>query len=293
MITVLKSAKKEVNIGPDRPFVMIGEKINPTGSKKLAAALQEGNLDFVRKLAERQAAWGAEVLDINVGVPGLDEVAAVKQVVEVVSRAVDLPLCIDSGSPEVLAAGLQAAAGKPLVNSVSGEEKRLASVLPLVKERGAAVIGLTMDDNGIPKTVEERVAVAGKILERAARLGIPAEDVVIDPLVLTVGSDSKAALVTLQSIELIHREFGVNINLGASNVSFGLPDRLSVNQTFLAMAIQAGATCSITDPVKLGMTIRASDLLLGRDDYAGKFIKYFRAVEKLRAAEAPPPGASS
>lgn len=293
MHTILKSAGREVTIGIDRPFVIIGEKINPTGNKKLAAALQAGDLDFAKKLAERQAAWGAEVLDVNVGVPGLDEVAVVTQVVQAVSQAVDLPLCIDSGSPEVLAAGLKAAAGKPLVNSVSGEEKRLSTVLPLVKDRGAAVIGLTMDDNGIPRTVEDRVAVAGKILERAAKLGIPAEDVVIDPLVLTVGSDSKAALITLQSIELIRREFGVNINLGASNVSFGLPDRLSVNQTFLAMAIQAGATCSITDPVKLGMTIRASDLLLGRDDYAGKFIKYFRSVEKLRAAETPSPNPPS
>ncbi len=285
MQTVLKSATQEVIIGVDRPFVMIGEKINPTGNKKLAAALQEGNLDFVRQLAERQVAWGAEVLDINVGVPGLDEVAMVAKVVEVVAKAVPAPVCLDSGNPEVLAAGLKAVAGKPLVNSVSGEEKRLGSVLPLVKERGAAVIGLTMDDNGIPKTAEERTAVAEKILNRAAKLGIPTEDVIIDPLVMTVGSDSKAARVTLQSIEMIRGVLGVNINLGASNVSFGLPDRLSVNQAFLAMAIQAGATCSITDPVKLGMTIRASDLLLGRDEYAMKFIKYFRALEALKEKE--------
>ncbi len=172
--------------------------------------------------------------------------------VEAVSSAVDVPLCLDSANPAVLAAGLKAAPGKPLINSVSGEEKRLASVLPLAKERGAAVIGLTIGDTGIPKTAEERVAVAEQILERAAKIGIPAEDVIIDPLVMTVGSDSKAALITLQTIELIRKEFGVNINLGASNVSFGLPDRLTVNQTFLAMAIQAGATCSITDPIKLG-----------------------------------------
>jgi len=285
MHTVLKSATKEVVVGIDRPFVMIGEKINPTGNKKLAAALTEGNLDFARALAERQVAWGADVLDINVGVPGLDEVAAVKKVVELVAAAVPVPLCLDSGNPEVLAAGLAAAPGKPLVNSVSGEEKRLASVLPLVRERGAAVIGLTMDDNGIPKTAEERVAVAEKIIERAAKLGIPAEDVVIDPLVLTVGSDSQAALVTLQTIELVRKEFGVNINLGASNVSFGLPDRLSVNQTFLALAIQMGATCSITDPMKLGATVKAADLLLGRDENSLRYIKYFRAAEKLREQE--------
>ncbi|MBI3738190.1 MAG: dihydropteroate synthase [Chloroflexi bacterium] len=288
MHTILRSGKKEVTIGIDKPFVIIGEKINPTGSKKLAAALQEGNFDFVRQLAERQVAWGADALDINVGVPGLDEVAAVVKVVAAAAESVDVPLCLDSANPDVLTAGLKAAPGKPLVNSVSGEEKKLEAILPLVKERGAAVIGLTMDDNGIPKTPEERVAVAEKILQRAAKIGIPAEDVIIDPLVLTVGSDSKAALVTLQTIELIRKEFGVNINLGASNVSFGLPDRLTVNQTFLAMAIQAGATCSITDPIKLGTTIRASDLLLGRDNYAARFIKYFRNTEALREQEAQP-----
>jgi 5-methyltetrahydrofolate--homocysteine methyltransferase len=286
MHTTLKGKTREVTIGIDRPFVMIGEKINPTGRKKLAAALSEGNYDYVRQLVENQVAWGADVLDINVGVPGLDEVAVVPRIVELVASMADVPVCLDSGNPSVLAAGLAAAPGKPLVNSVSGEEKRLESVLPLVKDRGAAVIGLTMDDNGIPKTAEERLAVAEKILERAARLGIPAEDVIIDPLVLTVGSDSKAALVTLQTVELLRREFGVNINLGASNVSFGLPDRPTVNAAFLTLAIQMGATCSITDPARLGMTVRAADLLLGRDDNSLRYLKYFRAAEKLRAAEA-------
>jgi 5-methyltetrahydrofolate--homocysteine methyltransferase len=286
MHTILKGTVKEITVGIDRPFVMIGEKINPTGRKKLAAALTEGNLDFVRQLAESQVAWGAEVLDVNVGTPGLDEVAAIKKVVELISSVVSIPLCLDSGNPDVLAAGLAAAPGKPLVNSVSGEEKRLISVLPLIKERGAAVIGLTMDDNGIPKTAEERVAVAEKIIERAIKMGIPIEDIIIDPLVLTVGSDSKAAMVTLQTIELLRKEFGVNINLGASNVSFGLPDRLSINQAFLALAIQLGATCSITDPTKLGATIKAADLLLGRDENSLRYIKYFRTAEKLREAEA-------
>jgi 5-methyltetrahydrofolate--homocysteine methyltransferase len=286
MQTILKSAKKEVTIGSDKPFVMIGEKINPTGNKKLAAALREGNLDYVRELAERQVAWGAEVLDVNVGVPEIDEVAMIPRVVEIVASAVDVPLCIDSGNPKVLEAGLKVSPGKPLVNSVSGEESRLSSVLPLVKERGAAVIGLTMDEKGIPATPEERVAVAQKILERAAKLGIPAEDVVIDPLVLTVGSDSKAALVTLQTIEMLRQNFGVNINLGASNVSFGLPDRLSLNMTFLALGIRAGATCAITDPVKLGSAIRAADVLLGKDDFAMRFIKRFRATEALKEKEA-------
>lgn len=286
MHTILKGRQKEVTIGIDRPFVMIGEKINPTGRKKLAAALAEGNLDYVRQLAESQVAWGAEVLDINVGVPGLDEVALARKLVEMLASVVDVPFCLDSANPDVLAAGLAAAPGKPLVNSVSGEQKRLETVLPLVKERGAAVIGLTMDDNGIPRTPEERLAVAEKILEHASRLGIPSEDVVIDPLVLTVGSDSKAALVTLQTVELLRKEFGVNINLGASNVSFGLPERPTVNAAFLALAIQMGATCAITDPAKLGQIVKAADLLLGRDDNSMRYLKYYRAADALRAKEA-------
>ena len=286
MHTVLKGKGKDVTIGIDRPFVMIGEKINPTGNKKLAAALTEGNYEFAVGLAKRQIAWGADVLDVNVGVPGLDEVAAVSKLVELLIANVDVPLCIDSNSPQVLAAGLAAAPGKPLVNSISAEEKSLNGILPIVKDRGAAFIGLTISEGGIPKTAEDPVALAEKIIERAAQKGIPIEDIIIDPLVLTVGSDSKAALVTLQTIELLRREFGVNINLGASNVSFGLPDRLTANQSFLAMSIQAGATCSITDPIKLGQTIRAADLLMGKDDYAMRYIKYFRAAEKLKEAEA-------
>lgn len=286
MQTILKSATKEVIIGSERPFVMIGEKINPTGRKKLAAALTEEDLDYVRQLALDQAAWGADVLDVNVGVPGIDEIAVVKKVVELITSVTDLPLCLDSANTDVLAAGLTAAKGKPLVNSVSGETKKLETVLPLVKERGAAVIGLTMDDNGIPRTPEERVAVAEKILEHAVKMGIPAEDVVIDPLVLTVGSDSRAALVTLLTIELLRKSLGVNINVGASNISFGLPERPAVNAAFLTLCIQAGATCAITDPAKLGQTVKAADLLLGRDDNSMRYLKYFRAAEKLREAEA-------
>ncbi len=285
MHTVLKSATKQVTIGIDKPFVMIGEKINPTGNKKLGAAMQAGDLEAVRRLAERQVAWGADVLDVNVGVPGIDEVSMIEKVVAMVAATVDVPLCIDSGKADILAAGLKAAPGKPLVNSVNAEEKQLASVLPIVKDRGAAVIGLTIDENGIPKTPEERCAAADKIIQRAAQVGIPIEDIVIDPLVMTVGSDSKAAMVTLQTIALIRKEFGVNINLGASNVSFGLPDRLTVNQAFLALGIEAGATCSITDPIKLGSTVRATDLLLGRDDFSMRYIKYFRAAEALREKE--------
>jgi len=286
MHTILKGKSKDVTIGIDRPFVMIGEKINPTGNKKLAAALTEGNYEFALDLAKRQIAWGADVLDVNVGVPDLDEVAAVAKLVELLTANVDVPLCIDSNSPQVLAAGLAAAPGKPLVNSISAEEKSLNGILPIVKERGAAVIGLTISEAGIPKTAEERVALAEKIIERAAQKGIPIEDIIIDPLVLTVGSDSKAALVTLQTIEILRRSLGVNVNVGASNVSFGLPERSTVNAAFLTLCIQAGATCAITDPAKLGQTVKAADLLLGRDDNSMRYLKYFRATEKLREAEA-------
>ncbi|MBM3180484.1 MAG: pterin-binding protein [Chloroflexi bacterium] len=286
MHTILRSNSKEVIIGIDKPFVIIGEKINPTGMKKLGQALVDGNMDYVIQLAQRQVAWGADVLDVNVGHPQIDEIAMMRIVVETVRSVVDVPLCIDSNDPQILEAGLKAAPGKPLVNSVNGEEKQMASVLPIVKDRGAAVIGLTIADEGIPPTAELRLAAAGRIIERAAKIGIPVEDIIIDPLVMTVGHDFKAALVTIKSIELIKREYGVNMSLGASNVSFGLPDRHSVNSAFLALAIQAGVTCSITDPIKLGSSIRATDLLLGKDANSMRYLKYFRATEKLRGQEA-------
>jgi 5-methyltetrahydrofolate--homocysteine methyltransferase len=250
--------------------------------------LQEGNLELVREIATRQVAYGADVLDVNVGVPGLDEVKMIAAVIAAVADCVPVPLCIDSGKTEILQAGLAAAPGKPLVNSVNAEARQLSSILPIVRDRGAAVIGLTIGDDGIPPTPEGRLKAASTILERAAKLGIPPEDVVIDPLVMTVGSDSHAAAVTLRTIELVVEKLGTNVNLGASNVSFGLPDRSTVNQAFLAMSIQAGATCSITDPIKLGGTIRASDVLVGHDDHAMRYIKYFRTVEALREEESKP-----
>lgn len=287
MHTILKSEKKEVIIGIDKPFVIIGEKLNPTGIKKLGQALVERNMDYVKHLAKRQVDWGADVLDVNVGHPQIEEAEVMPLVVEAVQSVVDVPLCIDSNEPKILEAGLNAIrGGKPLVNSVNGEEKQLSTVLPIVKARGAAVIGLTIADDGIPPTAEGRLAAAAKVIERAAKIGIPIEDIIIDPLVMTVGHNSSAALVTLKAIELIKNEFGVNISLGASNVSFGLPDRHSVNAAMLSIAMLTGATTSITDPIKLGSTIRATDLLLGRDANSMRYLKYFRATEKLREAEA-------
>jgi 5-methyltetrahydrofolate--homocysteine methyltransferase len=283
MQTILRSETLEVKIRTDGPFVVIGEKINPTGRKKLAEALQAGDFEYVRDLARRQVEAGADVLDLNVGVPGLDEVDLLPQIVSVVAATVKAPICIDSPNPSALAAALRVAPGKPLVNSVNGEEKSLATILPIVKDRGAAVIALTMDDNGIPTTAEDRCAIAARIIERAVSIGIPIEDVVIDPLVMSVGADQNAGAITLRTIELVREEFGANINLGASNVSFGLPDRHTLNQAFLALAIGAGATCAITDPMKLTATIRAADLLRGRDLYAKRYISYCRAHPKESA----------
>jgi 5-methyltetrahydrofolate--homocysteine methyltransferase len=280
MATILRSNNQEVRIESDGPAVIIGEKINPTGRKKMAAALQEGDFDYIRELAIQQVAAGADVLDVNVGVPGMDDVALMTQVVRFVADCVDVPLCLDSPNPKALEAGLAAAPGKPLVNSVSGEEERLKAVLPMVKERGAAVIGLTMDDSGIPTGIEDRIAIAEKILERAVKAGIPPEDVIIDPLVMTVGTDSQAGVITLRTIELLRKGLGVNINLGASNISFGLPDRTTINQSFLVLAMGAGANCLITDPSKMTGFIRSADLLLGRDDYAARYIRYYRSLPK-------------
>jgi 5-methyltetrahydrofolate--homocysteine methyltransferase len=287
METILRGNGKPVRIAAGAPVVIIGEKINPTGRKRMQESLQAGNFDYVVDLAVSQVAAGAQVLDINVGVPGMDEVVLMRQVVRLVSDAVDVPLCLDSPNPEVLAAGLEEAPGKPLVNSVSGEEARLGALLPIIKERGAAVVGLIMDDTGIPPTPEARVAVARKIVERAGALGIPPEDVVIDPLAMAVGSDTQAAAVTLRTIALIRQELGNNITVGASNVSFGLPERPTLNAAFMVLAMQAGLTCAITDPSKLAGTIRAADLLLGRDEYAASYIRWFRKSQALAREAAP------
>jgi 5-methyltetrahydrofolate--homocysteine methyltransferase len=281
MKTILKSKTSEVNITTDGPVTIIGESINPTRRKKLTAALLSGEYEYIFELAKAQIETGADVLDINVGAPGVDEATVLPQVVQAVTERFSVPVCLDSSNREALAAAMKVVPGKPLVNSVNGEEASLSTLLPIIKEFGAAVIGLTMDDNGISTDPEVRLSIAEKILERAAKMGIPAEDVVIDPLVLTVGADQNAGRVTLTTIEMVRREFGVNINLGASNVSFGLPDRHTVNQAFLAMGAGAGASCVITNPEKLTPIIRASDLLLGRDAFAGRFIKDFRNRQSL------------
>ncbi len=285
METVLKSAKKSVVISPDNPTVLIGERINPTGKKRLAAALNAGDLSIVAKEAEEQVAAGADVLDVNVGAAGVDEVDLLPQAVRLVMETVDVPICIDSADPEALKAALAvhkelAPQGKALINSVNGEEARLEAVLPLVAEYQTAVIGLTMDDDGIPSHPERRFEVAKKIVARAEGMGIPREDVVIDCLALTVGADSQAGLTTLQAMKMVRDELGVNMTLGASNVSFGLPEREVINWVFLAMAIQNGLNCPIVDAAKVRPAILAADLLLGRDDYAMRYIKAYKKRSK-------------
>ena len=285
MKTILKSAQKTVVISPERPTVLIGERINPTGRKRLSAALEEGNLEIVHLEAEAQVQAGADVLDVNVGVVTVDEVALLPRAVRLVMETVEVPVCIDSPNVEALRAALEvhkelAPEGKPLINSVSGEEARLEQVLPLVAEYKAAVIGLVMDDDGIPPTAEKRLAVARKIVERAEAMGIPREDVVIDCLALTVGADSRAGLTTLEAIRMVREELGVNMTLGASNVSFGLPEREVINRAFLAVAIQSGVNCPIVDPAKVRPTILAADLILGRDEYSMRYIKGYRERSK-------------
>jgi 5-methyltetrahydrofolate--homocysteine methyltransferase len=286
LVTIVSSKTKTVEISRDKPTAIIGERINPTGRKKVLAALTEGDFDVVRFDAAAQVAAGAALLDVNAGVPGVDEAALIKQVAAVVMETTDIPLCFDTANPQALAAALELYEGKALVNSVNGEEKSLDTVLPLVKEHGAAVIGLCMDDDGIPATPEERLVVAAKIIERAAKLGIPPEDIVIDPLTLTMGHDSNAGSITLATVRLIVKEFGVNMTMGASNVSFGLPDRKYVNAAFIALAIQAGVTCPITNPLvtEVSTSILATDLALGRDEYSMRWIKSYRARQKAQKA---------
>jgi 5-methyltetrahydrofolate--homocysteine methyltransferase len=285
METLLVGTGKKVVISDDRPTVIIGERINPTGKKKLSAALVAGDLSIVHKEALAQVEAGADVLDVNVGAAGVDEVELLPRAVKLVMETVDVPICIDTADTEAMALALAvhkelAPEGRPLINSVNGEEGRLKGVLPLVAEYGAAVIGLCMDDDGIPEVPELRLAVAKKIVERAAALGIPSKDIAIDCLALTMGADSQAGWKTLESIRLVKSELGVNIALGASNISFGLPARETINGAFIAMAILNGMNCPIVDAAKMRPYILAADLALGRDEYAMRYIKAFREMSK-------------
>ena len=285
LTTQVSSKTQTVEINRSNPTVIIGERINPTGRKKMLKALQDGDFDMVRNDAKSQVEAGAKILDVNAGVPSADEPALLKQVMATVMEVTDVPLCIDTADPEALEAALKTYNGKALVNSVNGEERSLTAVLPLVKEHGAAVIGLCMNDDGIPATADARLKVAANIIERAGKLGIPAENIVIDPLALTMGSDHTAGLIAFQTIQKVIAEFGVNITMGASNISFGLPDRKYINATFIAMAIHAGLSCPITNPLEpeVNIAIKAADLSMGRDEYGMAWIQAFRQRQKEQA----------
>lgn len=277
MQTVVRSKTQEVIISPEHPTVIIGERINPTGKRLLAQALADKDMGRVQKLALSQVAEGADILDVNVGAAGVDEVELLPMAVRAVMEVTDVPICVDSANPDALRAALRVVEGKALINSVNGEEKSLARVLPLVKEFGTAVIGLCMDDDGIPATVAGRVAVARKIVERAATYGIPAEDILIDCLALSVCTDATAGSVTLSAIRAVREELGLNMTLGASNVSFGLPDREAINEVFLSMAMQNGVNAPIVNPSPARKGILISDLVMGRDEYAMRFVGYVRS----------------
>ena len=277
METVIKSATKEVRLNIEGPFVIIGEKINPTGHKKMVAALQEQNYDYIKELAIKQVEAGADVIGVNVGAPGINQIEILPKIAKMVTEAVDVPLCIDSSDHAALKAALAVLPGRPLVNSVNGEASSMEAVLPIVKEFNVPVVGLLMDDNGIPEDAEGRLVIAAKIIASAKEIGICIEDVVVDPLVLTVGANSDAGAITLKTIELVRNKFGVNMSMGASNVSFGMPNRPLLNHSFMSLAMGYGATSAITNPLKMTSVIRSTDLLLGRDKRGKRYLKYIRS----------------
>jgi 5-methyltetrahydrofolate--homocysteine methyltransferase len=288
MHTVVTSASKTVTIGHDQPFCIIGERINPTGRKKFQEQLRAGDLSAINKDVADQVAGGCDMLDVNMGVPLTDEPALLSKAIKLIQTLTDLPICIDSSVIEALEAGLDAYEGKALVNSVTGEDDRMEIVLPLIKKHGAAIIALPNDETGIPATVEERLVITEKIMRAVEHHGIPLEDLVIDPLAMTVGADPEAVKITLETIYQIRQRFDLNMTLGASNISFGLPHRHALNAAFLPAAMSAGLTSAVMDgrTVQIVDAVRASDLLLGLDPWGGNWISRYRAVEAAKAAAA-------
>ena len=282
MRTLLSSKTKTVAISPDDPFVIIGERINPTRRKKLLETMAQHDFTIALEDARNQVAAGAQVLDVNAGIPGGDEPALLAELTRAVMNEVDAPLCFDSANPDALEAALATYSGKALINSTTAEDRMLDAVLPIAAKYHAAVLGVLTDDKGIPPTPAARLAAARKIIHRAADFGIPSEDIVLDCLALPVGAEWQSGRVTMDTMSLITRELGVNLSLGASNVSFGLPDRKTINLAYLALGVACGLTAAITDPTvpEIRSMLLACDLLMGRDEYAMRWIKYFRATKK-------------
>ena len=276
--TVVSSSTQELRIGVDHPFVVIGERINPTGRKLLAEEMKAGNLDRVVKDAIAQVEAGAQMLDVNAGVPLADEPGILAESIQLVQSVTDVPLCIDSSIIEALEAGLSVYQGKALLNSVTGEEERLEIILPMVKKHGAAVIGISNDDSGISEDINVRYEVAKKIVERAIDHGIPKEDVVIDPLVMPIGAINQAGKQVLELVRRLREELKVNTTCGASNLSFGLPNRHGLNATFLPMAISSGMPCAITNPMdkEIMQAVRGANVIIGQDPECNEWIKNYR-----------------
>ena len=288
METLLTSPSRQVHIGPDRLFVIIGERINPTGRKVLAAEMAAGNFDRLRADAVAQVEAGAHMLDVNAGIPLADEPALMAEAIRIVQSVVDVPLCIDSSVVAALESGLAAYQGKALINSVTGESERLEAVLPLAKKHAAAVIGVANDESGISHDPHARFEVAKKIVARAEHYGIPRQDVIIDPLAMPIGAVPTAGVSLFQLVRRLRQELGVNTICGASNISFGLPGRVALNATFLAMAIAAGLTCAITNPLEesLRNTILAANVFMGHDDNCLTWLKAQRASAKAEGGAA-------
>ena len=287
--TVLRSATREVVIGGDQPFCLIGERLNPTGRKIFAEQLRRGDLSRIAVDVEQQVAAGATMLDVNMGVPLADEAELLAKAVTLVQELTDLPLVIDSSVVEALEAGLAAYQGKALVNSVTGERERLDAILPIVARHGAAVIALPNEEDEIPDEPERRLEITKKILDIAVgEYGIPLEDIVIDPLAMPIGADTTLVNTTLRTIELIHDELGLNMTLGASNVSFGMPGRPALGAAFLPMAMQRGLTSAIMDvrAPQIVEAVKAADLLLGNDDWGAAWIARSRAAAAAAKAAA-------
>lgn len=285
MHTTVSSANQTLIIGSDQPFCIIGERINPTGRKVFQEQLRAGDLSAVEKDVADQVASGAMMLDVNMGAPLVDEAALLAQAVKLIQGLTDIPLCIDSSVVEALDAGLAAYEGKALVNSVTAEDERMELILPLVKKYGAAVIALPNDDKEIPEEPERRFELTEYIVQTAtSKYGIPVEDIVIDPLAMPIGADSQMVVRTMETIELIADKIGVNMTLGASNVSFGMPDRHTLNSVFLPMAMGAGLTSAIMDArtPQIVTAVKAADLMLGNDEWGMNWIAAHRAREAAK-----------
>ena len=282
MHTVVRSASREVIIGSDQPFCIIGERINPTGRKKFQEELRAGDLSSVEVDVKAQVAGGATMLDVNMGAPLVDEADMLGRAVQLIQRLTDLPLCIDSSVVEALDAGLAAYEGKALVNSITAEDDRMEQILPLVKKYGAAVVALPNDEDEIPDDPHKRLELVGKIVEVATtEYGIPLEDLVIDPLAMPIGADSSLVWKTLETIRLIRDTYGLNMTLGASNVSFGMPDRHTINAVFIPMAMTVGLTSAIMDSrtESIVRAVKGADLMLGNDEWGMNWIAAHRARE--------------